>query len=342
MDAEGGNARKILALGETEWLWSVKWSPDGRRLAYIRAQHPLDKYFQLVESCDRQGANRVSLLAIPEGNPLVRGEFTWLRPWLRDIAWLRDGRLIYSQGEPRSNDANLWEIAVDARKGSPSHRPKRLTNWAGSNIVGLTASADGTRIALRKETRQGQVWLGELASSGNLKGLPRRLANDEANDIATAWTGDSQAVILESDLYGRVGIFTQPINSKRPEPLVVGPKPAWLPRLSPDGAAVIYWEEASAPAGHEHPARVMRVPVDGGRPQLVLERRIGTGDLQCSRAPASLCVISETSTDGKWKLLTAFDPFKGGDKLIKEIAVRPGVATRRAYLPMDPLSPLSL
>jgi Tol biopolymer transport system component len=192
----------------------VKWSPDRRRLAYVRAQHPLDKYFQVIESCDRQGTNRASLLAITEGNPLARSEFIWLRPWLRDIAWLRDGRIIYSQGESKSNDSNLWEIAVDAKKGSHASRPKRLTNWAGTNIVGLSASADGTRITLRKETRQFQVWLGELASSGNLNGLPRRLAIDEANDIATAWTGDSRAVLLESDLYGKVGIFKQPINSE--------------------------------------------------------------------------------------------------------------------------------
>jgi hypothetical protein len=105
----------------------------------------------------------------------------------------------------------------------------------------------------------------------------------------------------------------------------VGPEPAWLPRLSPDGTSVIYFEETSAPTAHEHPARVMRVPVNGGPPQIVLERRIGTGDLQCSRAPANLCVVSETSSDGKSRFLTAFDPFKGGGKLIKEITLRAGV-----------------
>ncbi len=333
MNADGGNARKILDLGETGWLWSVKWSPDGRRLAYIRAQHPLDEYPQTIESCDRQGMNRAALLAVPEGNPLVRGEFIWLRPWLRDIAWLRDGRVIYSRGESRSNDANLWEISASAKNGSSARLPKRLTNWAGSNVVGLTASADGTRMMLRKETRQGQVWLGELASSGNLKSLPRRLAIDEANDIATAWTGDSRAVILESDLYGKPGIFKQPINSQTPEPLVVGPRPAWLPRLSPDGTSVVYWEEAATPTAHEHNARLMRVSVNGGPPQMVLERSIGTGDLQCSRAPANLCVISETSPDGKSRFLTAFNPYGGGGKLIKEITLRAGANYQEGISP---------
>lgn len=333
MDVEGGNARRILELGETELLWSVKWSPDGRRLAYIRTRRPLDKYPQIIETCDRQGGNRASLLTVPEGNPVVRCEFTWERPWLREIAWLRDNRVIYSRGEPKSNDANLWEMVVDANKGSLARESKRLTNWAGSNIVGLTTSADGTRVALRKETRQGQVWLGELAESGSLKDLPRRLTNDEANDIATAWSGDSQKVIMQSDLYGEVGIFTQAIDSKAPEPFIVGPKPAWLPRLSPDGTSVIYWQEASAAKSPRHPARVMRAPVNGGPPQLILERNTATGDLQCSRAPASLCVISETTPDGKARLITAFDPVKGGGKVIKEIAVRPGASYEEGISP---------
>ena len=62
----------------------------------------------------------------------------------------------------------------------------------------------------------------------------------------------------------------------------------------------------------------MRIPVGGGVPQFVLETRNGS-DYRCARAPASLCVILETSQDEKQLTLTAFDPLKGRGKVLRTI-----------------------
>jgi len=48
MGSQGDNPQKVLALGENELLWSVHWSPDGQRVAYVRAQRTPDMFKELI------------------------------------------------------------------------------------------------------------------------------------------------------------------------------------------------------------------------------------------------------------------------------------------------------
>ena len=66
----------------------------------------------------------------------------------------------------------------------------------------------------------------------------------------------------------------------------------------------------------------MRIPASGGVPQFVLETR-NSLDFGCARAPASLCVIFETSQDRKQLMITAFDPLKGRGKVLRTIEEDP-------------------
>lgn len=298
MDSEGNNRQKVLGLPANEFLWSVRWSPDGQRLAYIRMRQD----GQFMETCDLNGANRTVVVAAE----------------VRSICWLPDRRIVYSQGESRDVDANLWQIAVDT-SGKPTGKPQRITRWAGSDLKGISATTNG-RIALRKETYPSQIYIGELAAGGTPMGPPRRLTNDEAHDWGTAWTADSKAVLFTSDRGGKWGIFKQGIGQSNPEPLIEGREKTELARLSADGAWVLY-AETSATAGSHYPGRrLMRVPVNGGVPKLVFESTTARWeDHECSRAPASLCVIVESSLDDKKLMVTALDPLKGKGKLLRTI-----------------------
>jgi Tol biopolymer transport system component len=64
------------------------------------------------------------------------------------------------------------------------------------------------------------------------------------------------------------------------------------------------------------PIRLMRIPVGGGEPQLVLEMLKGWNHV-CARAPASLCVALEESQDAKHLMVTAVDPLKGRGKVLR-------------------------
>ena len=76
----------------------------------------------------------------------------------------------------------------------------------------------------------------------------------------------------------------------------------------------------------------MRVPVNGGVPQLVLETR-NRWSLGCARAPASLCVIGEVSQDEKQLVMTAFDPLKGRGKVLRTFDTDPTVFYFNALSP---------
>ncbi len=124
--------------------------------------------------------------------------------------WLPDGRIVYVRQEsPGSNDGNLWQIGISGKTGTPIGKPKRVTQWAGSFVSGLNATADGKHLAFLKITYQEQIYLGELGADGTRMNPPRRLTNDEANDEPYAWTPDSEAVLFSSDRNGTFSIFKQ-------------------------------------------------------------------------------------------------------------------------------------
>jgi Tol biopolymer transport system component len=121
-----------------------------------------------------------------------------------------------------------------------------------------------------------------------------------------------------SDRGGDWGIFKQGIGQDTAEPLVTGPQHNPGPAcLSPDGAWILYADLPKV-VHASTPVPLMRIPVGGGVPQLVLEMRNSQG-YRCSRAPANLCVVSESSQDNKLFTLTAFDPLKGRGKVLTTI-----------------------
>ena len=137
---------------------------------------------------------------------------------------------------------------------------ERISQWAGSFFPGLSASADGRRLALQKTTYHQQVYLGELTAGGTrMSPPPRRLSDDDASEFASAWTADSKAALFHSDRNGTWGIFKQGINQDTAEVLVAGPQSLTLPRLSADGSWILYHERPKTP-GPSTPVRLMRIP----------------------------------------------------------------------------------
>jgi hypothetical protein len=138
---------------------------------------------------------------------------------------------------------------------------------------------------------------------------PRRLTLEESDDAVWDWTTDSRAVIFESNRNGNNDLFKQNINQTEAETVVVSPEQDRHPGLSPDRDFILYLfsEKSGEPA-----TRLMRVPVGGGPPELVLKGE-KIKNFSCARE-AKLCVVAE-EVEGK-QVLTTFDPVKGrGQKL---------------------------
>lgn len=303
-DSQGGNAQNVISLGAQEWIGAVHWSPDGRRLAYKRDDaSSADTWKTWIESCDLNGANCAVAVPGDAGH------------WYSDFCWLTSGRVFYArEASTNSGEYSLWERDVDSRTGKPADEPKRITHWSESDAPGLNASADGKHLAVLRQMTQGQIEIGPLSAAGRSMGVPRRLTNDEAFGYPSAWTADSKSVLLTYNHGGQWSIFKQAIDEQAAEPIATGPLNAMLPCLSPDGAWIIY---ATQPRAAPHSVRLMRVPVNGGVPEFVLDTRNWT-EHQCGRAPAG-CIVIERSEDRKWRTVTAFDPFKGRGKLLRTL-----------------------
>jgi Tol biopolymer transport system component len=67
----------------------------------------------------------------------------------------------------------------------------------------------------------------------------------------------------------------------------------------------------------------MRVPVNGGSPQTILQRS-EAGNLSCSRPPSELCALDERSPDLKTLTISALDPLRGKGRELFALDVHPG------------------
>ncbi len=300
MRPDGVQARRLYEAGENSGYIGAEWSPDGQRLGYVRAHQAGNA----IESRDLKGGP--ATIALPSG--------VW------DWSWSPDGRLIYSLGEPgpAGDSCNFWGLRIDTRTGKPLEEPKRLTNWAGFCMDSPSATAEGKRLAFRKWSWQGSVYVADLEANGSRVITPRRLTLSEGRNYPGAWTADSKDVIFGSHVDGQWGIFKQPLDEETSEPIttredgdVAGG------RVSPDGAWVLY---IALPRDGSSPSilrQLMRVPMRGGPPQFVLTAPLYGGP-SCARSPSTLCAIAERTPDLKQLIFTAFDPLRGrGRELIR-------------------------
>jgi Tol biopolymer transport system component/DNA-binding winged helix-turn-helix (wHTH) protein len=315
MGPQGEQARKIAVTDQTRGFLEAAWAPDGRRIATLACGNR-----RAIETHDLTG-----------GRPILVASNPNLGKNYEALVWLSDGRLIYPQAEPPPNQSydNLWEIKVDPRTGEPAGKPRRVTNWVDTHFWGLSATADGKRLAFIKGNPQTDVYVGELEANGRRLKAPKRLTLDEHYDIPFGWTPDGNAVLFVSDRNGTLNIFKQALDQDSAEPLTAGLEPhlemfdclnGGAPQLSPDGLWILY-SEASRKDNSDSsaaPHRLMRLPVAGGPSEFVLEAG-ALPQIRCALPPANLCVLGEWSQAQKQLVLTALDPLKGRSRELARI-----------------------
>ncbi len=309
MGPQGEAPHKILTAGEQSAYIAASWSPTGRRIAYGNVRLEGDHVVESVQTCDLNGANNTQIISDLH---------------LRSYCWVSRERFVYSRadGVGSSSAFNLWEIRVDGETGAPRDRPRRLTDWSGFWVFGLTATADGRHLAFSRGNSHQTVFVGDLTNDGNRLLNVHRLTADEYANQPTAWTADSREVIFGSDRSGGFNIYKQALDRSTPQ--LVGtssdPSAGWF-RLSPDGSWIIFAAHPSnAPVGTLR--EFYRLSVSGGAPQALFEVRF-LNDLRCSGRAANVCIYSSRSPDQRDLTLTAFDPMDGKGKLLLHIPTEP-------------------
>lgn len=298
--SDGSQPRKLLG-GGNEVFGSVAWSPDATKLAFARGSS--------VKGVD-DGAIEVIELHGGLDTATVRPLSSW-RPDRLDapmapVAWAPDGRLLYTAfGQPpQESESNLWSVALNSN-GYPTSDPRRMTNDSGE-VLSVTITADGKRVAYLKGIPQPDVYVANLHGT-ELENDPVRLTLDDHKDMPYDWTPDGKEVIFVSDRMGNLNIYKQRLDQTVPDMLVRSTSPLIESRLSPDGTQLLYvefpkWGDTSGKTS------LMKVPLAGGPSEKLVEAsRISNH--QCARAPAVACIYSVVANH----TLTFFsyDPGKG-------------------------------
>ena len=304
MGADGSQARKLYETDEQSDFENIRWSPDSRRLIYVKNHWSADASESRLESRDLNG-----------GPPTVIAS-----PAPDDYEWVSDNRIILAQTQDDpSTLCNLWELQIDLRTGQPHGKPRQLTNWAGFSLDNLSATADGKKLAFRRFTDDGTSYVAELSREGTHITTPKRVTMVEGSNSVRAFAPDSNAVIMAATRNGIFGIYRQSLEKDiAAEPIRTGSVANFMYRPSPDHASIFYWVAAKQTIGRRAPVRdLMRVPVAGGPSRLVLSSSPETAwaDVRCAKSPAKVCVLLEEGEgDTGETTWTAFDPVKGRDR----------------------------
>jgi len=303
MQPDGDQARKVFDTDESGEIGGLQWSQDGQRVIYARWDVPHDKL--AFVSGDLKGGPITTIL--PPFDPKE----------VQDSFWMPDGRLIYDSGEPGPMyHCSLWQIRMDPRLTEFIGKPQRVTTFAGFCAAVLNATLDSKRLALMEWRPNTNIYVADLQAGGARVTTPTRLTMEQSWNEPFGWTADSKTVLFYSNRSDVGVLFKQPLDQDTAEPIVTSKAGESLSLgacLSPEGSWVFY----GAGPNNGAPSRLMRVPITGGPPQLVLTANFFGGP-RCARSPATLCAIAERSADRTQIVFSAFDPVRGRERKLAE------------------------
>lgn len=303
--ADGENPRKLLRAAPGDQFLQLQWSPDGKRVAYIKLHSEEGNSQTTIETLPASGGVSATTLA---GASL--GSF-----W-----WCSDDRIIYSavEGASNSSDMNLWQILVD-RTGREKSAPKRITSWAGVSLLDLSTDIEAKRLMVVKAGFQRDLYLAELKKH-QMVDTPRRFTLEGRDEIPSSWTPDGQRLFFYSNRNGNWDIFSQGLQERKAQAFILKPRDQMDPRLSSDARWVLYWDSGETDQGSTK-VQLMRVPIFGGAPEYVLQAKRGAM-AHCSRGHAH-CVLSEPDRANSELVFSSFDIASGKRVELIRIAADP-------------------
>jgi len=176
-----------------------------------------------------------------------------------------------------------------------------------SNSVCRTSVPFSKRLIFLRWTESPVVYISEVQQGGRHLSPLRPLSLDERRNYPYTWTPDGKSVIFTPDRNGVFHLFRQAIDEPAPDLLVDGDQSVLLARLNPDGSEILY-SLSPSPNDMERRMRLMRVPLAGGTPQMILAEP-GFNNFQCARSPSTVYIFSQYTAD-RLAFFT-FDPATG-------------------------------
>jgi eukaryotic-like serine/threonine-protein kinase len=292
MDVSGENAHKVRAVGESSDIQSVQWSPDGKRLLYLKSDDHGKR--ESLEIQDLKSGRQYTLFSGPQ---------------LRDLNWLRDGRVVYVSADPgfsgNGETCNYWVARIDEKTNTFAAKPVQLTHNRGFCISDTSATADSRRLVFTKRSYESRVYVADVEAGGTKITPPRNLSLTEGIEQPNGWTADSREVVFTSNRDEKWGIYRQPLSGGLAVPVLVEktPQPEFgFPRPSPDGGWLLI--ERTHRTDPEPHVDLLRVPMTGGKEELIAQDILGLPS--CAAPSIGLCTYAKLEKNQL--IFTSFDP----------------------------------
>jgi Tol biopolymer transport system component len=314
MDANGGNARKAFDAASGTGILGPSFSPDGRRMAYVRTNASPSS--GSIDVRDLEGRPPATVLQ-PDDPDLLQG-----------VAWLRDGRLLYSLYHPSLGTAagttacSHWQVRID-EQARLRDGPAQLAGWLPHCLGGLSFTADSKRALLLQWSIEDSIRIVDAAGGT----ASTRVTATAGRNIPSGWTPDGRSIVFVSDSNGRMALYRQTVDGRTPQLLSGESAISGAARLTPDGAAVIYL------VGGRDALRLMRVSIDGGASSEIARGRFVDGGARCSTPPSALCAIAERSSDGRQIIFRSLDPHSGIGQPLARVEMSESAEIRWALSP---------
>jgi len=324
----GEAPRKLVTARADQNVRSPAWSPDGRWIAYFRDWKTTQgSWSSAIEVRPSAGGGAKTLLS--ESSLPIWSTFDCPDYAGSCFVWAPDWRLVFAVSQPLESPTTqpkdgLWAVQVKPHKDQAAGKPERLTQTGDFALYDLTMTADGKRLSFRKGLEWDDVYLAELAPNGASVKAPRRLTLDNRGSQLNNWTRDSQAILFSSNRNGKLQVFKQNLNETVAEAVVGSPGDDYGAGLSPDGSWMLYVESArTAPGAPPVPHWLMRRPVGGGSPEIVLEypASVSPEGIWCPLNPGPPCVLGQR--EGNQLVFYSLDPVRGKGERLGKIEVSP-------------------
>ncbi len=204
---------------------------------------------------------------------------------------------------------------MDLKTGRAAGGTHSFMQWKDSSISNLSVTSDGKQVVFLKGNPQGDVYVGDLEQNGRALAAPRRLTLDDRDDEPSDWTPDGRSVLFYSNRNGNYDIFRQSLDDTSAQALVESKRDKTMPRMSPDGKWLIYYDPPASDDHWNQLVRITRTPIAGGPAETVMDEQ-GLYVFHCTRAPANRCIVGVLHP--KEMIVYALDPLKGkGPELLR-------------------------
>jgi Tol biopolymer transport system component len=286
------------ALTQDGEMHSFAWSPDGRWIACVRGNRQSRQPSFMFGNI---GQTRLWLIPVSQGEqPVPVTDDQWFSA---SPTWTPDSRTLLFLSN-RAGGSELYQLRIGA-DGRPEGEAVRLTNGLRAQAVSL--AANGRWLAYADWTETSNVWSLPIPPSGPVS-IRQAEPITSGNQIIESFdvSADGRRMLFDSDRGGTMDLYRQPLAGGEPERLTQSPADEFWPQWSPDAREIAFHS-------FENGRRQLFVmPSDGGTPRRVTD---GSGDeragvwtvdgrtlfyLHDFNMPSAQVRTISRSADGRW------------------------------------------